>query len=97
MPDALDDALAVWSATHPGQERDALSAALAQVARQGVTVSHPAGFFATWPYERRAAIRVARAEPSPCPDCHGEGWIYDDPTDPLGVRKCLHPNRSAVA
>lgn len=32
----------------------------------------------------------------PCPDCNGEGWIYDDPADPLRTRKCTHPARTEI-
>jgi hypothetical protein len=60
-PDALGDAAAVWSETHPGREVEALAAALALERRRGVDASHPAGYFATWSRERRAAVKLAQS------------------------------------
>lgn len=60
-PEPLDDAAALWSDTHPGRELDALAAALALMAKDGVVVEHPAAFFATWSPERRAAVKLPKS------------------------------------
>jgi hypothetical protein len=96
-PEPLDEALAVFSVSHPGREPEALRAALAIYEKKnGHRCTNPGAYFGAWPVDQLVKhIRLA-ALPGSCPDCHGEGWIYTDVDDDVTARKCTHP-RKAVA
>jgi hypothetical protein len=102
MPDRAeprDEALAVFSSSHPGREREALRAALAWYERRnGKACSHAdaARYFSKWAIEDLQRKIVLAQPDERCRDCRGEGWLYDDPTDPSKARKCTHPRRAVA-
>lgn len=92
-----DEALALFNQSHPGREREALTAALADYhRRKGEPCTNPTAYFGTWTTtDLTRRITLGKAEPK-CPDCHGEGWDYSKPTGPTTFAKCTHPRKATT-
>jgi hypothetical protein len=89
-----DDALAAFSTSHPGREREALRAALAWFERtKGDTCRNPAAYFGRWEVDQLQRTFKLPKLPKPtrnpdCPDCDGMGIVLTGPDRQPTGRRC---------
>lgn len=87
--DDEDRALAVFSTSHPGREREALRTAMRWYeATKGKPCDNPAAYFGSWTIEDRAdKIRLPKPAKPRCTTCGGDGFLLDPDTS-LPSRRC---------